>query len=94
MVKYITRIFFLLAKPQGSTVGRQISEEERARGAVRKDLDLELDGVRLKFGRKKEAFLTQLKKVGSMREVLGVVTSFDAILSRIRANRTLSSLRN
>lgn len=52
----------MMIATQGSTVGRQISEEQRARGAVRKDLDLVNDGVRLKFGGNKDAFLAQLEK--------------------------------
>jgi len=47
---------------KGSLVGRRATAEERAKGGVLKDLDLIEDGVQMKLGSKREAFLAQIRR--------------------------------
>uniref|UniRef100_A0A7S1U3Z0 PIPK domain-containing protein n=1 Tax=Phaeomonas parva TaxID=124430 RepID=A0A7S1U3Z0_9STRA len=47
---------------KGSTVGRMVSEEERAKGKVRKDQDLLKDERRLQLGPMRETFIEQVER--------------------------------
>jgi len=47
---------------KGSSVGRSVSKEDRAKGAVLKDNDLLEDGTKIHLGYKKKNFLEQLRK--------------------------------